>query len=159
MCAARCSGLRKRANYRLARLTVAACAGEEHRAAIRSGASRSSITGDFRLYETQAILRYLDAPSPRHAAQPREPRALARMDQIVGIVDWYFYQQVTVPISAERLGRWGRPANEETVAGAVPDARACVRELARLKGGAPFMAGDALSSPTSCWRRSSPSSP
>ena len=67
------------------------------------------------------------------------------MDQIVGIVDWYFYHQVTVPIFAERLGRWGRPANEETVARAVPDARTCVRELARLKGGAPFMAGDALS--------------
>ena len=45
--------------------------------------------GDFRLYETQAILRYLDAILPGPALQPKEPKALARMSQIANIVDWY----------------------------------------------------------------------
>src|SRR5262245_66528989 len=39
--------------------------------------------GDFRLYETQAILRYLDDVFPAPALQPKEPRARARMNQII----------------------------------------------------------------------------
>ncbi len=104
--------------------------------------------GDFRLYETQAILRYVDALSAQPPLQPRDPKAAARMNQVVGIVDWYFFPQVTVKICAERLMAqqfWGRPTNEETVAKALPDARICIDELARLKGQADFMAGDTVS--------------
>jgi glutathione S-transferase len=66
----------------------------------------------------------------------------------VGIIDWYVFPQITVKITAERLmsqAFWGRPANEETVAGALPAARTCVSELARLKGSAPFLTGDSVS--------------
>ncbi len=104
--------------------------------------------GDFRLYETQAILRYVDSLSAQAPLQPREPKSAARMNQLVGIVDWYFFPQVTVGLCAERLMSqqfWGRPANEETVAKAVPNARMCIQEIARLKGSAPFLAGDAVS--------------
>ena len=41
------------------------------------------------LYETQAIMRYVDAVVPGPRLQPEEPRAAARMDQLIGIVDWY----------------------------------------------------------------------
>src|SRR5262249_59548133 len=46
--------------------------------------------GVFGLYETQAILRYLDDIFPEPPLQPRDPREVARMNQIIGINDWYF---------------------------------------------------------------------
>src|SRR5439155_8153198 len=47
------------------------------------------------LYETQAIMRYVDAVVPGPPLQPEEPRAAARMDQLIGIVDWYLMPQVS----------------------------------------------------------------
>jgi len=104
--------------------------------------------GDFSLYETQAILRYVDTLSTRSALQPQDPQAAARMNQIVGIVDWYVFPTISVNICAERLLAqlfWQRPTNEQTVAAAVPQARVCIRELDRLRGGSAFMAGDSVS--------------
>jgi len=106
--------------------------------------------GDFRLYETQAMLRYIDTlgPATAPALQPRDPRAAARMNQIVGIVDWYVFPTISVGITAERLLSqlfWNRPTDETNIAKALPNARVCINELARLKGNAPFMAGDSLS--------------
>lgn len=45
----------------------------------------------FALYETGAITRYVDRAFPGPRLQPAEPRALARMDQIIGVVDSYGY--------------------------------------------------------------------
>jgi glutathione S-transferase len=59
--------------------------------------------GDFRLYETQAILRYFDAVFAEPALQPREPRAIARMNQIIGINDWYFFPKVAAVIVFQRI--------------------------------------------------------
>ncbi len=104
--------------------------------------------GDFRLYETQAILRYLDAVLPGPALQPQDSRAAARMNQIVGINDWYVFPYISVGITAERLMSqmfWGRPASEENIAKALPQARVCIQELERLKGTAEFLAADTLS--------------
>jgi glutathione S-transferase len=104
--------------------------------------------GDFSLYETQAILRYVDTLSTRSPLQPQDPKAAARMNQIVGVVDWYVFPTISVKICAERLLAqlfWQRPTNEETVAAAVPQARVCIRELDRLRGSSAFMAGDAVS--------------
>jgi glutathione S-transferase len=106
--------------------------------------------GDFRLYETQAMLRYIDTlgESSAPALQPRDPRASARMNQIVGIVDWYVFPMISVGITAERLMSqvfWNRPPDETNIAKALPNARVCIDELARLKGNAPFMTGDSVS--------------
>ena len=106
--------------------------------------------GDFRLYETQAMLRYIDTLGPATAPslQPRDPRAAARMNQIVGIVDWYVFPTISAGITAERLMSkvfWNRPPDEANVAKALPAARVCINELARLKGDAPFMTGDSVS--------------
>ena len=105
--------------------------------------------GSFRIYETQAILRYVDTlgSAGTRTLQPKDARAAARMDQIVGIVDWYVFPTITVGITAERLmaqAFWNRPTDEATVAKALPGARVCINELARLKGAAPFMTGDSL---------------
>jgi glutathione S-transferase len=106
--------------------------------------------GDFRLYETQAMLRYIDTlgESSAPALQPRDPRASARMNQIVGIVDWYVFPMISVGITAERFMSqvfWNRPPDETNIAKALPNARVCIDELARLKGNAPFMTGDSVS--------------
>jgi len=45
----------------------------------------------FVLYETQAITRYVDRAFAGPDLQPADPKALARMDQIVGVVDSYGY--------------------------------------------------------------------
>src|SRR5476649_1167991 len=45
----------------------------------------------FVLYETGAIARYVDRAFAGPALQPTGPKALARMDQIIGIVDAYAY--------------------------------------------------------------------
>jgi len=48
----------------------------------------------FRLYETAAILRYLDEAFAGPALQPATPRGRARMQQIVGLVDAYGYRSL-----------------------------------------------------------------
>src|SRR5882762_3398419 len=58
--------------------------------------------GDYRLYEAQAILRYLDAAFPEPSLQPKEARAIGRMNQIIGINDWYFFPKVAAVIVFNR---------------------------------------------------------
>src|SRR5260370_16462383 len=45
----------------------------------------------FALYETAAITRYVDRAFAGPALQPADAKALARMDQIIGVVDAYGY--------------------------------------------------------------------
>lgn len=45
----------------------------------------------FALYETGAIIRYIDRAFPGPSLQPAKPQPLARMDQIIGVVDAYGY--------------------------------------------------------------------
>jgi len=99
------------------------------------------------LYETRAIMRYVDAVVPGPRLQPEEPRAAARMDQLMNITDWYLMPQVSATITFNRVvaPRFNRPANEEAIAKALPNARICVAEIGRLLGDHPWMAGDAIS--------------
>lgn len=104
--------------------------------------------GDFCLYETQAILRYLDRVAPGPALSPVDPRAAARMDQVMAVTDWYLFHGVGNVIAFERLvgpKLMGTVPNEAAIEAAMPKARVVFDELARLLGGATFMAGGALS--------------
>jgi hypothetical protein len=49
----------------------------------------SLVHGDFELYETQAILRYLDRTISEPSLTPEDPRTEARMNQLCGIADCY----------------------------------------------------------------------
>jgi glutathione S-transferase len=99
------------------------------------------------LYETQAIMRYVDAVVPGPRLQPEEPRAAARMNQLMGITDWYVMRQVSMPITRNRVvaPRVSRPVDEEEVMQAIPNARICIAEISRLLNGHPWMAGEAIS--------------
>jgi glutathione S-transferase len=98
------------------------------------------------LYETRAIMRYIDAVVPGSQLQPEEPRAAARMEQLMNITDWYLMPQVSRTITFNRVvaPRFGRPTDEEAVTRAIPEARHCIGEIARLLDG-PWMAGNAIS--------------
>src|ERR1700747_372122 len=49
------------------------------------------------LYETQAIMRSVDDVVPGPRLQPEEPRAAARMNQLMGIAGWYVITQGAGP--------------------------------------------------------------
>lgn len=59
--------------------------------------------GDFRLYETAAILRYLDAAHAGGRFTPSHPRALARMVQVEGIADSQAYWPLVRQVYGERI--------------------------------------------------------
>jgi len=104
--------------------------------------------GDFRLYETQAITRYVDATFGPPTLTPAAPRAMARMNQIIGVMDWYFFALVGRTLVFQRIigpTLFGRPADESICAAATPDAERCIGELNRLLEDNAFLAGDALS--------------
>jgi glutathione S-transferase len=122
--------------------------GTEHLARHPFGRVPAFAHGDFWLYETQAILRYLDQLFPEPAFVPCDPRAAARMNQIIGINDWYFFPGAAAPIVFQRVvgpALLGAPTDEAVVAAALPTARACIAELDRLLGAQRFLAGDRLS--------------
>lgn len=102
----------------------------------------------FRLYETQAILRYLDRVLPTPALTPADPRAAARMDQIMGINDWYLFQGVGNVIGFQRIVApriLGSTPDEALIASALPRAHAVLAELSRLLGGNSYLAGTTMS--------------
>ena len=104
--------------------------------------------GDFVLYETQAILRYLDRVLPDPALTPADPKAAARMDQVMNISDWYLFQGVANVIGFQRVVGpmlMGLIPDEALIAAAMPQAHAVFDELERLLGDAPFFAGNQLS--------------
>jgi glutathione S-transferase len=101
--------------------------------------------GDFRLYETQAIIRYLDRSLPEPQLSPASPKALARMDQIIGIIECYFFPKAAAPIVGERIVRpalFGLPTDEARIAEAIPMARTCFAEFDRLLGDKTYLTGD-----------------
>jgi glutathione S-transferase len=104
--------------------------------------------GEFRLYETQAILRYLDTVIAEPALTPRDPRRTARMNQIMGINDWYLFPKVAAVIVFQRIvgpALLGVTTDEAACVAALPMARTCIGELERLLGEQAFLAGDELS--------------
>lgn len=59
----------------------------------------------FVLYETGAITRYVDRAFAGPALQPADPKALARMDQVIGIVDSYVYWPMVRQVFSHRVFR------------------------------------------------------
>ena len=102
----------------------------------------------FRIYETQAILRYVDQVFPDPALTPADPKQRARMNQVIGIIEWYFFPKAAAPIAFNRIigpRLLGIPGNEEAIAEAMPMGRICFAELDRLLGAKPYFAGDSAS--------------
>ena len=100
--------------------------------------------GSFQLYETQAILRYIDAAFPEPSLQPRGCEAIGRMNQLMGINDWYLFPNVARVVVFERIIApflFGKTPDEKAIAAALPDARVCLGELNRLLARNAYLAG------------------
>jgi glutathione S-transferase len=137
----------KGAEYEFAAMALGALKQQPHLSRHPFGRIPAFEHDGWMLYETQAIMRYVDAVVPGPRLQPEEPRAAARMNQLMGITDWYVMRQVSVPITRNRVvaPRVNRPVDEDAIVNAIPDARICIAEIARLLDGRPWMVGDALS--------------
>ena len=101
----------------------------------------------FALYETQAILRYIDGAFAGPALRPRDLKEVARMDQLIGICDWYLFPQVGVTIAFQRIVKpliMGGTPDEAIIAKAIPNAERCYAVIAGFLH-APFLTGAQVS--------------
>src|ERR1700751_53696 len=138
----------KAADYRLAPVPASALKAEPHIARHPFGRVPVLEHDGFSLYETQAILRYLDRILPTPALSPSDARRLARMDQVMNINDWYLFHGVGNVIVFHRVVGprvMGLPADEKAIEAAMPKARVVFSELSRLLGEQAFFTGDSLS--------------
>jgi glutathione S-transferase len=99
------------------------------------------------LYETSAITRYIDRAFPGAKLQPDDLKRLARMDQIIAVIDAYAYPAMITRFVMQRLvaPMIGGQADEAVIAEAMPRIKLCLSEIERTMGDGPFAVGDALS--------------
>jgi glutathione S-transferase len=138
----------KRADWQLAALKPGTSKQPPHLARHPFGRMPVLDHGDFALYETQAILRYIDRVLPTPSLTPAEPQEAARMDQVMNITDWYLFQGCGNIITFQRVIRpmlFGQPADDDAVREAMPRARVVFAELARLLGDRSWFGGDMFS--------------
>lgn len=137
----------KRAEYELAAMAPGTLKQQPHLSRHPFGRIPAFEHDGWMLYETRAIMRYVDAVVPGPQLQPEEPRAAARMDQLMNIADWYLMPQVSATITFNRVvaPRFNRPVDEEKIVQSIPNARTCIGEISRLLDGHTWMTGDEIS--------------
>ncbi|MGJ4997805.1 glutathione S-transferase family protein [Bradyrhizobium sp. HKCCYLS3077] len=138
----------KSAPYRLAPLGPGDSKSAAHLARHPFGRVPAIEHDGFALYETQAILRYLDRVLPEPALTPADAKRAARMDQVMNISDWYLFQGVCNVIIFQRIigpQFFGTATDQAAIERAMPQARAVIAELSRLLGEQSFMVGEQLS--------------
>ncbi|GEO17112.1 glutathione S-transferase family protein [Microvirga aerophila] len=100
----------------------------------------------FRVIETPAITRYLDALLPGPSLTPDDLRDRARMDMITSIIDSYGYSPLVGGVAAYHLfpdfvgGR-----NDAVHHEALGKGRLVISEIMRIGGQSPYLAGDEVS--------------
>lgn len=102
--------------------------------------------GDFSLYETGAICRYVDEMFLGIPLQPKEPAPRARMNQIISVLDSYTYRPMVWDVYVQRIvvpGSGGR-ADEELIGAALPTIQSALQQIDRWRGEAEFLVGDAI---------------
>jgi glutathione S-transferase len=140
--------IEKGAPYRLAPVTPGQHRGPEHLARHPFGRVPAIDDDGFQIYETQAILRYIDATRPGPSLTPADPKAAARMNQVIGVVDWYVFapgSAMTIGFNRVVAPRLGVPVDEAAVTAALPAARRAIEVLAGFLEGGPYMGGETLS--------------
>ena len=100
----------------------------------------------FRVIETPAIARYLDAVLPGPSLVPHDPKDAARMDMVVSIIDSYAYASLIGGVVAYHLfPDFVGGKNEKAHHAGLEDGKMAIAELMKLKGSLPYLAGDSLS--------------
>jgi glutathione S-transferase len=138
----------KRAPYRLSPLAPGSLKTPEYLALHPFGRVPVLVHNGFNLYETQAILRYLDRVLPEPSLTPSDVMRAARMDQAMNVNDWYLFHDVGNVIIFQRVigpQLMGLTPDEAVIKAAMPKAHAVYDELSRLLGAQPYFAGEAVS--------------
>jgi glutathione S-transferase len=101
----------------------------------------------FALYETVAILRYVDEAFDGPSLQPGDARGRARMEQVISIINTYGYPACIGACVIQRLvvPLMGGTPDESVISEAVPQARTSMEALDALLEGNDFFAGAGLS--------------
>ena len=109
---------------------------ESYRALHPFGRVPALMHDGFALYETGAITRYIDRAFPGPPLQPTDPRALARMDQVISIVDAYGYWPMVRQVFALRVfrGRTSQPVDEAEISRGLAAAPKVLAALEPLVG-------------------------
>lgn len=133
--------------WRLAPMEISGIKAAENLARHPFGRIPAIEHGDFALYETQAIVRYIDAAFDGPSLTPADPRAMARMSQVMNIVDWYVSPSIGGGIEWNRIVApiFGLPVDEAAVAAAIEPARTCLAALEAILGGQSYFAGETVS--------------
>jgi len=99
------------------------------------------------LYETSAILRYIDDVFPSPALMPSTPSARARVNQVMSIVDSYGYPASVTNIFIPRVlvPMLGGETDEAQIETAKPMAALFLKEISRLLNNDRFFGGNTLS--------------
>lgn len=73
--------------------------------------------GAFKLFETSAITRYVDRAFEGRALQPEGAAALARMDQVIAVIDAYAYWPMVRQVSSHAFFRplFGEQSSREEI--------------------------------------------
>jgi glutathione S-transferase len=109
--------------------------------------------GDFTVYETSAIVAYLEEAFPKLALQPKSVRDRARMNQWISAVNSYYYPYMIYHVSHEPnvFPELGIPTDEKVVAHALPKIETGLQVLEReLVHGKTCLLGSELTLATIC---------
>jgi glutathione S-transferase len=138
----------KGARYRFQPVSPGTLRTPEHLALHPFGRIPVLLHDGFRLYETAAILRYLERTLPSPALVPFDSRSAARMDQVMNINDWYLFQGAGMVIGFQRVvgpRLLGLAADEAAIEAVLPKAHAVFEELSVLLGSQRYLAGEHFS--------------
>ena len=99
--------------------------------------------GDFTVYETAAIVGYVDDAFDGPKLTPNDPQSRGRMNQWISAVNGYYYPYLIYHVSHERnvFPQLGIPSDETVVAHAVPMVETCLEVLDRGLLGGEFLLG------------------
>jgi len=102
---------------------------------------------DFIIYETRAIVGYIDEAFEGVRLTPQDMRTRARMNQWIGVVDSYVYPYMIYHVTHERLvfPELGIASDEKVVAHALPKVEVALTVMERaLSHGKPYLLGETL---------------
>ena len=101
----------------------------------------------FALYETDAIMRYVNEAFPGTDLVPADPKSRARMTQAINVIGSYAYPCLISQIVMQRkiMPMLGNAVDEAAITAAMPRAETTLKALEQLIDGNSYLAGDRLS--------------
>jgi glutathione S-transferase len=101
------------------------------------------VHGSFELFETSAITRYVDRAFDGPPLQPERSGALARMDQVIAVIDAYAYWPMVRQVSSHAFFRpsVGEPSSREEVDLGLAASRKVLAFLDRVAGEGEVLTG------------------